>query len=633
LKKLAVLVLCSAAWIPGQAASAHPAIHMPYAQAGLTARQAAAHLLSRFSFGATPGEVDAVAREGLDRWFGEQLDGHQPDVALDERLHAIGALSLPDSELSQEYLAGGQIKKMGVAAGIVSGKPTDAADKQEYREKLRDYAISKGYHLERELIQILYKQKLLRAVYSHNQLTEVLTDFWFNHFNVSRTNGQARVHILSYERDSIRPNVFGTFRRLLGATAKSPAMLYYLNNAESVAPAGAQRLVAMPERLKQRAGKKKGVAGLNENYARELMELHTLGVDGGYTQHDVEQVARALTGWTTYGRGAQVERFKRRVENAPPRLGIIQQGNFYFIPFNHDAGAKTILGQSFPAGHGLDEGERVLDILAQNRATALFLAHKLAVRFVGDHPDEKLVQMLAHRYLATGGDLTKEYVAIVDSPAFWAPAARRAKVKTAFEYVVSSLRALDAQLVDGDRPRQSYARSLSTWLEHMGQPIYGYQAPTGFPDRAEMWVSSGSIVNRINFAFALVAGRLAGVRIDRQPLQAEQGTTIDARLKTLAALILPGRDAAETVKFVKSAMHNPNFFKNIDPESGTQPVSARPGKNQEMAASSDDDQMDSDAPSYPKARRQPVARNARQDYSDTEKIVGILISSPEFQRR
>ena len=628
------MVLLMGLALPGQAALAAPtadgaavAVHMPYAQAGLTPKQAAAHLLGRFTFGARPGEVDAVVNQGLDKWFAEQLQGKQPDETLAERMAPLGALNLPDVEIAKTFLEPGQVRNMAKKDDMLQDKiPETPEERRAYALKLADYAHEKGYKLVPELMQELYAQKLLRAVYTKNQVREVLTDFWFNHFNVSRTNNQAKPHLLAYERDAIRPNVLTSFRKLLGATAKHPAMLFYLNNAESVAPKGAQRLVPLPRGLEKRYEGAESKLGLNENFARELMELHTLGVDGGYTQHDVEQVARAITGWTSYPRGPGVDRFLQRIDRAPASLGIVQQGSFYFMPFLHDAGRKTILGQNFPAGHGLDEGERVLDLLASEPATARFLARKLATRFVGDHPDEKLVKRLAQRYLATHGDLTKEYIAIVESPEFWATAGRRSKVKTAFEYVVSSIRTLDGNLTDRGNGRLPYARSLTQWMDKMGQPIYGYQAPTGFPDRAEIWVSSGSIVNRINFAFALVTHRLAGVTIDNDPLLSLQGTPLDHRVATLAADVLPGRDTAETIKMVKQNIDNPEFLRRI--ETTVSPKGeAGNGESDMMMAQADA------PPSKPVAKARPKRMNPRQDFSETEKIVGILISSPEFQRR
>jgi uncharacterized protein (DUF1800 family) len=305
---------------------------------------------------------------------------------------------------------------------------------------------------ERQVLAELTQQKVLRAAYSERQLEEVMVDFWFNHFNVFAGKGQTRLYLPEYEREAIRPHVFGTFRDLLGATAGSPAMLFYLDNWQSSAPEGSA--TAPPDRMTDRARKRPGqfgrpgrmprVAqprataapegaapkrrprGLNENYARELMELHTLGVDGGYTQKDVQEIARAFTGWTI----------------ANPRQG----GGFHFEPRLHDDGEKMVLGHRIEAGGGRKDGEQVLDILAAHPSTARFIAAKLARRFVADEPPAALVDRAAARFRSTGGDIREVVRTIVTSPEFFAPAAYRAKVKTPFEFVVSAVRATSAEV-------------------------------------------------------------------------------------------------------------------------------------------------------------------------------------------
>jgi uncharacterized protein (DUF1800 family) len=317
-------------------------------------------------------------------------------------------------------------------------------------------AIRRG----RQVITELTEAKLLRAVYSPRQLEEVLVDFWFNHFNVFARKAQTEVYIGAYEREAIRPHVLGRFRDLLGATARSPAMLVYLDNWQS-----------------GRNG------AINENYARELLELHTLGVDGGYTQDDIVAVARAFTGWTV-----------RRP----------QAGGFHFARAIHDRGEKTVLGHTIRAGGGVQDGERVLDIVSRHPSTARHIAFKLAQRFVSDTPPSALVERAARRFHDTDGDLREVVRVIITSPEFFAPEAHRAKVKTPFEFVVSALRATGAEVSSG----MAVARALI----QMGMPLFLCQPPTGYDDTAEAWVSSGSLVNRINFALDLSKNRLRGVR-------------------------------------------------------------------------------------------------------------------------
>ena len=279
---------------------------LPYQQAGLTERQAAAYLLDRLAYGPRPGEIDRVVKMGLENWVEQQLQGAQPESPeLTARLQKMPALALTPAELTQKYPPAPRVRNEAIQAGVISKEDKGDTDKKAYRQKIIQFGMSKGYRPGRELVNQLVGQKILRAVYGNNQLSEVMTDFWFNHFNVSLTDNQCRLQILSYERDAIRPNVLGTFRGLLGATAKHPAMLLYLDNAQSTAAMDARtslddKMDGLPPKAqaqaKQRAEqfkKRQKQRGVNENYARELMELHTLGVDGGYTQKDVQPVAAA----------------------------------------------------------------------------------------------------------------------------------------------------------------------------------------------------------------------------------------------------------------------------------------------------------------------------------------------------
>jgi uncharacterized protein (DUF1800 family) len=370
---------------------------------------AVTHALNRLAFGPRPGEVARVKAEGLSHWIERQLN---PDRIDDRAL----AARLPD-------------------------RPDPVATADSPKEMRR---------LARRAIDDLAADKLTRATYSERQLEEVLADFWFNHFNVFAAKGRTAVYLPSYERDAIRPHVLGRFRDLLGATAHHPAMLLYLDNAMS-----------------GRNG------GLNENYARELMELHTLGVEGGYSQTDVTEVARAFTGWTI-GRGAT--------------------GGFRFARAIHDPGTKTVLGRTIRED-GEKEGEQVLDILAAHAATARHIATKLAQRFVSDDPPPALVDRAAARFRETGGNLRDVVRTIVTSPEFFASAARGAKVKTPLEFLVSAARASGAD-GKGTRP-------MLRALRELGMPLYLCQPPTGYDDTAATWITPGALVARMNIAQSL----------------------------------------------------------------------------------------------------------------------------------
>jgi uncharacterized protein (DUF1800 family) len=294
---------------------------LPYKVAGLSEREAAAHLLSRFTFGAKPGEVDEVLKQGINNWFLQQLNGDGPDVAVAQRLEDYNLLSLTNKEVITNFPRPAKILKMAVEDGVIDKDSVNKGDKKEYREKLRAYMQQKGLKPQQELYRQFSNQKVIRAAYSDNQLREVLTDFWFNHFNVSLTKNNTAEFIPAYERDVIRPNVFGKFEDLLLQTAKSPAMLTFLDNfsssgaAEDKAPVNDKVRQRVVQRLQMQMGDstannlltkvkaRKKAQGLNENYAREVMELHTLGVDGGYSQQDVTNAAKVLTGWTLYPMG------------------------------------------------------------------------------------------------------------------------------------------------------------------------------------------------------------------------------------------------------------------------------------------------------------------------------------------
>jgi uncharacterized protein (DUF1800 family) len=358
----------------------------------------------------------------------------------------------------------------------------------------------------------LTQAKLLRAIYGERQLDEVMADFWMNHFNVFINKGADRYLLTSYERDVIRPHALGKFKDLLLATAKSPAMLFYLDNWQSIGPdsdfakyggknpnrnyrpgrmrRGPFGMIVYDPPARRRdpnqnnnQQQKKRASGLNENYAREVMELHTLGVDGGYTQKDVTELARVLTGWTI----------------DKPQQG----GGFTFDDRRHEPGTKVVLGKKFK-DHGEKEGVEALEMLARRPATAHFISKKLAIRFVSDNPPESLIQRMADTFKHSDGDIREVLRTMYNSPEFWSPEAYRAKVKTPLEFVVSAVRASGAQ-VDNPQP-------LNQQLQKLGMPLYGMQPPTGYSWKAEAWVNSAALLSRMNFALALAGGRLNGIK-------------------------------------------------------------------------------------------------------------------------
>ena len=441
------------------------------------------HALNRLAFGPRPGEIERVSHIGLARWIDDQLHPERiPDDAIGPRLARLETIGLDPHAIAEQY-----VRPAREARRAMQQQQKDLAGATEImaapREEVRNA---------RRVFDDLAEAKVLRAVYSERQLEEVLTDFWFNHFNVFARKGQTELYVGQYEREVIRPRVFGSFRDLLGATAKSPAMLFYLDNWISAAPSA-----MVSGRLGKQAPR-----GLNENYARELLELHTLGVDGGYTQDDVINVARALTGWT---------------------IGRPERPGFRFRPALHDRGAKRVLGVDIQAGGGVDDGERVLDIVARHPSTAKHIAFELAQRFVSDTPPPALVERAAARFRDSGGDLREVVRTIVTSPEFFAAGADHAKVKTPFEFVVSALRATDATV--------SSAAAVVRVLASMGMPLYFCQPPTGYDETSATWLSPGALVNRMNFAAALAENRVPGLHVPagRQALARETGAPLFQR--------------------------------------------------------------------------------------------------------
>ena len=499
----------------------------------LTGRQRALHALNRLGFGARPGDVDRVLKTGVDTWIDQQLHPEViPDRELDARLQTIPTLKMSDAEMMLKYYRPIVEARRDRKNAKNDGQP-DIKDK-EAMQMLRKNA--------QQVTADLVSQRIIRAAESDRQLNEVMVDFWFNHFNVFVGKGIDRFLLTSYERDVIRPHIWGRFEDLLLATAKSPAMLFYLDNARSVAePANRPKMTHRPgggfrggmfgrrmpvdedqmmRRRAQQQNANKNKGGLNENYAREIMELHTLGVDGGYTQKDVTELARVFTGWTI----------------APPQQG----GGFIFRRALHDVGPKTVLGVHFPAGGGMEEGEKMIHILAHSPATAHHIAYELAQRLVADDPPKALVDRVAKQFLDSDGDLRQTVKAVIDSPEFWDPQYYQAKVKSPFEYAISAVRAIDGQVTD--------AIPIARELQKIGEPLYGAQPPTGYSDKADVWVNTGALLNRLNFALALAANKMPGVRSDVVALIPADAATDPHKSVDALALALTGGDLSEATR-------------------------------------------------------------------------------------
>lgn len=507
------------------------------------------HVLNRVAFGPRPGDAERVQQMGLRAYIDEQLRPPALDDGVRRRLAAFTTLSLDSRTIAERFeipalqaLVARQRQQGDARPGPAETSPP-RANRREIPGRRPDQQGMPPAQVPPEQpranlpVLELAQQKIIRATYSDAQLEEVLTDFWFNHFNVDARKGPTRFMLTEYEREAIRPHVLGTFRDLLEATAKSPAMLFYLDNWMSADPNGphpdqmrpglrrrlegrraaASRPEAAPRQQRLREQVAKRTAGLNENYGRELLELHTLGVDGGYTQRDVTEVARAFTGWT-------IDR---------PRAG----GGFRFVPALHDDGEKIVLGHRIKAGGGARDGEEVLDILAAHPATARFISLKLARRFVSDDPPASLVSRMADTFRKSGGDIREVMRVMLTSKEFLAPDTRQAKMKTPFEFVISSLRATGAEVDD--------ARAVVRTMQQLGMPLYQCQPPTGYKDSADAWVNTGALVARMNTALALASGQVRGVRIPDVaaaaarlpvPVSAETRSTI-ARAQTPAQTV------------------------------------------------------------------------------------------------
>jgi uncharacterized protein (DUF1800 family) len=515
----------------------------------LSEHQRIVHLLNRAGFGPRPGDVEKVQQMGVERYLESQLRPSKvDDPSVEAKLKSLRTLTMSSAELIANYPRPRQNPNLGEQRALGEKSGGDLAEPED-RQEIR----SMGLNGPRRVIGELAQAKILCAVYSERQLYEVMVDFWANHFNVFAAKGANKWLTTAYDRDVIRPHALGKFKNLLAATAKSPAMLFYLDNWMSVGPNVTLDFANMQESRRQdegltgrkgfgsfwRLGRKdptmdqdvarqlqkktsqgKQRRGLNENYARELMELHTLGVDGGYTQKDITEVARCFTGWTI----------------ARPRQG----GEFFFARFLHDDEEKRVLGHNIKAGGGIRDGEFVLDVLVRHPSTAKFIAAKLVRRFVADEPPQSLVNQVAEVFRETDGDIAAMLRGIFTSPEFNSPEVYRAKVKTPFELVVSAIRAVGAE-TNGGFP-------ILKAVAEMGEPLFLCQPPTGYADTADAWVNTGALLQRLNFGLALAGNRLPGTRVNLA--QFSEGTAGNDRedlVKRLGEVILQGDISDQTL--------------------------------------------------------------------------------------
>src|SRR5215212_3964063 len=490
----------------------------------LNEEQRILHVLNRLGFGSRRGDIERVKTMGLEKYINQQLSPEKiVDTVAEDKVKELTVLNMTTAELYEKYPQPGQLLRQLQARGML---PADLAEAREnrvkgdknppagnplenekYRKVLQEYYRENGLQQPQRIIAELQASRILRAVYSERQLQEVIVDFWTNHFNVFAGKGADRWLLPAYDRDTIRPHVMAKFSTLLQATAQSPAMLFYLDNFQSVSPNASQRLRA-PQQQKR---------GINENYARELMELHTLGVDGGFTQKDVQEVARCFTGWTIF----QPRGGAAAVNAMMGEAGRRNAGAFFFNARVHDDGEKTVLGHKIPAGGEIKDGLMVLDILAHHPSTAKFIATKFVRHFVADNPPASLVDRVAAVFTKSDGDIRETLKAIFFSNEFNSREAYRAKIKRPFELVVSAIRTLGADTNGGPGTHQ--------WIARMGEPLYGFQTPNGYSDAAESWVNTGGLLERMNFGLALAGNRIQGTRVDLGKL------TVDESLKTILA--------------------------------------------------------------------------------------------------
>ncbi|MGI9036214.1 MAG: DUF1800 domain-containing protein [Pyrinomonadaceae bacterium] len=675
----------------------------------LTEDQKIRHVLNRLGFGARPGDVERVKAMGLNKYIEQQLNPASiDDSATEAKLQNLDVLKMSNEELFAKYPPPGLVLRAVAMengyskadAALLKKKKPDQADNQakpdgatpmpengampadaakppvqqdatanltdEQRQELQQKvaAVYQQYNLGRpqQLTQELSAARIIRAAYSERQLQEQMVDFWTNHFNVYMNKGAVRWFLPEYDRDVIRPNALGNFKDLLLATAKSPAMLFYLDNFQSVSPNAPQnqkrgqgmnpqqieRMMQNPqmrERIKQRQGitdaqldqriaqmknnpaqnvngkvaKPKQPRGINENYARELMELHTLGVDGGYTQKDVQEVARCFPGWTIVDprgyrqfapsmiNGTSDQREMKAARQAGAPQGA-ESGTFSFNARVHDNGEKIVLGHKINEG-GINDGLKVLDILVEQPATAHFIAKKLAVKFVSDNPDEAFVQRIADAFHNSHGDIKTTLRAMFTDPEFYAPENYRVKIKTPFETVISAIRAVDAD---------TNGKQIQAMLAKMGEPLYGYITPNGYPDMAEDWVNTGALLERMNFSLALASNRIPGTRVNLSPFVANNTQEI---LNKAIAGVLDGEISPATkvllLKQLQQPLPEPNM--NAAGETAMMENAAMEQPNGNGGGKKGGGQQ---------VRLLPPSGNP-----EVFKVVGLLLGSPDFQRQ
>ena len=672
IEKFSTLSLITALTAPTVIFAAGPAS----SPAGLTEDQKVLHVLNRLGFGARPGDLAKVKAIGLQKYIEQQLDPSSiPDTLAENKVRGLDSVKLSTSELFAKYpnpgallqqLEGGRAAQARNRQPVPQGgnPPPPAQDEaamtqdeqRERRQKINELYRKYDLRPAAQLLPQIVSNRVLRAVYSERQLQEVMVDFWQNHFNVFSGKAAVRWYIPSYERDVLRKNALGNFKDLVVGTAQHPAMLFYLDNFQSAAPVAPnaaananierlERLVQngrpLPEQARERLKRQfnlddaqldqrlremrasgsvslrpqQNQRGINENYARELMELHTLGVDGGYTQKDIVEVARAFTGWTIadprgYRRaaaatiqGTEEQRFNRLQR----QMGIpedVESGGFFFNPRMHDTGSKSVLGQQITDG-GIKDGLKVIDILVSHPSTAKHIARKLATKFVSDKPSEDLIKRVAAVFSSSKGDIKSTLRALFSDKEFFAKENYRAKIKTPFELAVSSIRALGGDTNAGP--------AMVAMLNKLGEVPYGYQAPTGYPDTAEDWVNTGALLERMNFAVAVASNRIPGSRVDLRPFAVKGKSSL---LDAAVASILQGEISPAT---------RSNLEKQIK-----QPLP-------EVKAGVDiDESMD-----VPNMRSgQQGGGNQRQARlvapsgdPDVFKVFGLVLGTPEFQRQ
>ncbi|HTS11597.1 MAG TPA: DUF1800 domain-containing protein [Candidatus Limnocylindrales bacterium] len=529
----------------------------------LTEDEAILHALNRLAYGPRPGDVERIRQMGLAKWLDRQLDPKSiDDSALDQRLSRYPTLTMSSKKLLDDFPPPGQAaKKEGM---------TKEEYQQQMAEKRQDSVAQMlptgNENFDKANVQLARMQgpgritaelamaKLDRAIYSERQLEAVMEDFWFNHFNVFAGKGADRWLLAAYVRDTIRPHTMGKFQDLLIATAKSPAMLFYLDNWLSADPVAFQRMQReMMMRRRRYYGvfgemppgpppgfpmqrpnqpQKKQDRGLNENYGREVMELHTVGVDAGYTQQDVIEMARCLTGWTVH----------------EPR----KDPEFFFDERIHAQGKKIVMGRTFNYG-GMKDGEEALKMLANDPHTAQFISTQLARHFVSDNPPQALVDRMATEFESSGGDIRSVLHTMIYSPEFWSKEAYRAKVKTPFELVASTARALNGDV--------EVTLPLVQWVGRMGEPLYQCQPPTGYSDKAETWVNSGALLNRLNFALAFASDHMGGAEVDLKAMFGDAAATDpNAALSRSLDIFLDDQVADSTKKTLEARLSDPQVL-------------------------------------------------------------------------